>query len=60
MKKICILAVIVLLAHFTAGCGMFGGTKVYDGSGAYSEAHPDKAQPMPYMDPDNGYNSDNK
>ena len=60
MKKICILAAIVFLAHFTVGCGIFGGGKTYDGSAAYSEAHPDQAQPMPYMDPETGYSSDNK
>jgi len=60
MRKILVLAAMLLLGHFAAGCGIFGGGKTYDGSQEYGAAHPDQVQPMPYMDPENGYSSDNK
>jgi hypothetical protein len=60
MKKMLICLAVIVLAQLAGGCGLFGGGKTYDGSETYSEAHPEQSQPMPYMDPDSGYRSDNK
>jgi hypothetical protein len=60
VKKLLLLIAMISLAQSAAGCGLFGGSKVYDGSEAYNQAHPDQAQPMPYMDPDRGYQNDEK
>jgi hypothetical protein len=60
MKKLLGLVVVIAFAQLSGGCGIFGGGKTYDGSETYSQAHPEQSQPMPYMDPDSGYRSDNK
>ncbi len=50
---------LILPGAMTAGCGLLPA-KTYDGSEQFSEAHPDKSQPMPYMDPDTGYTNPGK
>jgi hypothetical protein len=60
MNKLLMGIALITLALAAGGCGIFGNGRTYDGSTAYSEAHPDQAQPMPYMDPDSQYHSDDK
>jgi hypothetical protein len=60
MKKVLFLSAVILLARFATGCGILGGGKTYDGSEAYSEAHPEQTQLPSYMDPDHDYSNDSQ
>jgi hypothetical protein len=60
MKKLLMLMSVVLLVHFAAGCGMFGGGKTYDGSEQAYDRHPEWTSHTPgYMTGDDD-DSENK